>query len=343
MTTALDTAPKGKSLRALGVDAKTGRLMHNVEVFNVQRLLHVNAKNTHASPTPVLDGNRLFVHFGSYGTACLDADTGKALWRNDELRCDHQEGPGSSPIVHENLLILNFDGRDVQYVAALDKLTGQIAWKTARSGKMSDNGDMRKAFCTPLIVKSQGRDVLVSPGAHHVWAYDPRTGKELWSVGTAPGFSTVPRPVFGHGLVYLSTGYFNPNLLAIRLDGSGDVTATHIAWKHTKRVPANSSPLLVGDELYFVADNGFATCLDARTGEEIWVQRLSGAFSSSPLAAEGRIYIGSEDGKVFVFQSGRTFKLLATNELPGRVMASPAVLGKALFIRTDSAIYRFEK
>lgn len=343
LTTAVDTPTKGKSLRALGIDVTTGRVRSDVEVFAVQRLLNVNAKNTHASPTPVLDGKRLYVLFGSYGAACLDTDTGKVLWRNEEQKCDHQEGPGSSPVLHGDRLIFHCDGRDVQYVVALDKATGKVVWKTARSGKMADVGDMRKAFATPLIVNVNGDDVLISPGAFHVWAYDPRTGKELWRLTTAPGFSTVPRPVFGHGLVYLSTGYFTPHLLAIRPDGRGDVTATHVTWRHAKRVPANASPLLIGEELYLISDNGFMTCLNARTGAEIWVQRLGGSFSSSPIAVEGRIYVGSEEGKVHVLQAGQVFKPLATNQLAGRLMASPAVLGKALYLRTDQALYRFEK
>jgi outer membrane protein assembly factor BamB len=350
MTTALDAdSPKGngqapgKSLRALGVAVKTGRLVHDVEVFRAQRPLPVNARNSHASPTPVLDGERVYVHFGSYGTACLDAATAKVLWRDTEHPCNHSEGPGSSPVLYDNLLIFHCDGIDVQYVVALDKFTGRVVWKTDRSGKLSDSPQERKAFCTPLVVKVADRDVLVSPGAFHVWAYDPRTGKELWRVRTAPYFSTVPRPVFGHGLVYLSPGYFRPNFLAIRPDGTGDVTETHVAWKYPRRVPTNPSPLLVGEELYLFADNSFATCLNARTGEELWVQRLGGNFWSSPLYVDGRIYAASEEGKIYVLQPGRQYKLLATNEVKGRVMASPAVVDGALFFRTDQALYRFEK
>jgi outer membrane protein assembly factor BamB len=226
---------------------------------------------------------------------------------------------------------------------ALDKITGRIAWKTDRSGKMSNEPQERKAFCTPLVVRMADRDVLVSPGAFHVWAYDPRTGKELWRVRTAPYFSTVPRPVFGHGLVYLSPGYFRPPLLAVRPDGTGDVTESHVAWRYTGRVPTNPSPLLVGDELYLFADTGFATCLDARTGKELWAQRLRGNFWSSPLSVDGKIYVGSEEGKVYVLQPGRQYKLLATNQLKGRILASPAVVDGALYIRTDEALYRFEQ
>lgn len=350
MTTALDAknpqgngqAP-GKSLRALAVEVKTGRLVHDVEVFHAQRSLPINARNSHASPTPVLDGERVYVHFGSYGTACLDGATARVLWRDTEHPCNHSEGPGSSPVLYDNLLIFHCDGIDVQYVVGLDKRTGRVAWKTNRSGKMSDEPQERKAFCTPLVVKVAERDVLVSPGAHHVWAYDPRTGKELWRVRTAPYFSTVPRPVFGHGLIYLSPGYFRPNLLAIRPDGMGDVTETHITWKYPRRVPTNPSPLLVGDELYLFADNGFATCLDARKGEEVWVQRLGGNFWSSPLAVAGKIFMGSEEGKVYVLEAGRQYKLLAANQLKGRIMASPAVVDGALFLRTDQALYRFQK
>jgi outer membrane protein assembly factor BamB len=344
MTTALDAKPAGKSLHALGVDLKTGRLVHDIKVFQAKRSLPINTNNSHASPTPVLDGQRVYVHFGSYGTACLDAHTGQVLWRNTEQQCDHSEGPGSSPVLYDDLLIFPCDGIDVQFVVALDKLKGQVVWKTNRSGKMSGAPQERKAFCTPLVVKTAaGRNILVSPGAFHVWAYEPRTGKEIWRVTTAPCFSTVPRPVAGHGLVYLSTGYFRLSMLALRPDGSGDVTASHQAWKYSKRVPANPSPLLVGAELYMFSDNGFVTCLDALTGAEVWSQRLGGTFWSSPLSVDGRIYIGSEEGKIYVLQPGREYKLLAVNQLDGRLMASPAVADNALFFRTDKGLYRFQK
>ena len=342
MTTALDAAP-GQSLRALCVDVATGKLLRDVEVFHASQALTLNNKNSHASPTPVLDGDRLYVHFGSYGTACLNSKTGQVVWRDTEQHCDHKEGPGSSPVLYENLLIVHFDGMDVQYVVAFDKDSGRVAWKTDRSGKIAENPEQRKAYGTPLVVPVGGRDVLVSPGAFHVWGYDPRTGRELWNITTEPGFSTVPRPVFGNGLVYLSTGYMRPALWAIRPNGHGNVTDSHVVWKFPKQAPANPSPLLVGEQLYMFADKGVATCLDARKGEEIWTQRIGGNFSSSPLLADGRIYIGSEEGLVHVLQPGREYKSLAINELDGRIMASPAVLGHALYLRTDKALYRFEK
>jgi outer membrane protein assembly factor BamB len=343
VTTALDAPPAGKSLRALAVDVQTGQVRHDVEVFRVDKPLAADRKNSHASPSPLLDGPRVYVHFGSYGTACLDTHDSKVIWRSTEHRCDHQVGPGGSPVLYEDLLIVPCDGTDVQFVAALDKLSGRTVWKTTRTGRMSDLPSERKSFCTPLVVKVAGRDLLISPGAFHIWAYEPRTGKEVWRLTIAPGFSTVPRPVYGHGLLYLCTGYWRPGLLAVRPDGTGDITATHVAWKFGKRVPTTPSPLLVGEELYLFADDGFATCLDARTGMEVWVQRLGGKFWSSPVLVEGRIFIANEDGKVFVLQPGRQYKQLAVNELEGQLMASPAVVSGALFLRTDQALYCFAK
>ena len=307
-----------------------------------RRALPLNAKNSHASPTPVLDGERVYVHFGSYGTACLDAATAKLIWPTTEHRCNHSEGPGSSPVLFDNLLIFHCDGIDVQYVVALDKLTGRVAWKTTRSGKMSDQPQERKAFCTPLVVKLADHDVLVSPGAFHVWGYEPRTGKELWRVRTAPFFSTVPHRCSDMAWSTSALATIARTCWRLRPDGTGDVTETHVDWKYPRRVPTNPSPLLVGDRLYLFADSGFATCLNARTGQEVWTQRLGGSLWSSPVHVAGRIYVGSEEGKIYVLQPGRQYKLLATNEIKGRIMASPAVVDGALFFRTEQALYRFE-
>lgn len=332
----------GRSLRAVGVEVATGKLVHNIEVFRVQQPLHVNAKNSHASPTPVLEADRLYVHFGTLGTACLDTTTGKILWTNQELRLDHKEGPGSSPILCAELLVVNCDGADVQFVAALDKRTGRLAWKTARSGARHPNPDFRKAFSTPLLIPVDGQEQLVSVGADRASAYEPATGKEIWWVDYN-GFSNVPRPVFGHGLVYLCTGYFKPELWAVRPGGKGNVSADRVAWRETRQVPTNPSPLLVEEILYTVSDAGIVTARSALTGRELWSQRLGGPVAASPLFADGRIYIGEESGQTSVLRPGTKYELLARNTLDGRVQASPAVEGRALFLRTDRFLYCLEE
>ena len=338
MTAALEN---GLSFHALCVEKNSGKLLHDVEVFRREKAMVIQNKNSHASPSPVIEEGRVWVNFGTTGTACLDTGTGKILWRSTELQLDHLVGPGSSPVLYQNLLILTCDGADLQYMAALDKLTGKLVWKTPRSGKLRVNPDVKKSFCTPLITPVEGRDQLISPGADWVYGYEPLTGKEIWRIGFT-GFSLVPRPVVGHGLVFICTGFARAQLLALRLGAHGDATATHIAWKHAEKMPLKPSLLLVGDELYAVSDTSTASCFDAKTGTLLWEQRLGGNFSASPILADGKIYFFSEEGKASIVAPGREFKLLTTNELGERIMASPAISGNAMFLRTDKALYRIE-
>jgi outer membrane protein assembly factor BamB len=338
LTTALD---EGKSLRAVCIAARTGKLMHDVEVFRPQRPPPVNAKNSYASPTPVIEKDRLWVHFGTHGTACLNTENGAVLWRNEDLRLDHKEGPGSSPIVCGQFLIVNCDGIDVQYVVALDKGTGRVAWKADRTGANNPNPDFRKAFSTPLAIDVGGRQQIISIGADRAYAYDPLDGRELWWVDI-PGFSNVPRPILGNGLVYIATGYLKPQLWAICPDGNGDVSGTHVAWRAKNQAPANPSPVLVGDLLFMVSDQGVATCLDARSGQELGKARLGGNYSASPVAADGRIYFFSEGGEGIVVAADKSLKILARNRLEGRILASPAVVNHGLLVRTETHLYRIE-
>ncbi len=339
LTTAAD---EGRSLRALCIHATTGRIIHDIEVFRLDNPPPINAKNSYASPTPIVDVGQVFVHFGTFGTACLDAQSGKILWKNRELRLDHKEGPGGSPALCGELLIMICDGIDVQYVAALDRRSGSLRWKTDRSGPVNEDFDQRKAYSTPLLIDVNGQPQAVCVGADRVIAYDPATGAERWWA-FFDGYSTVPRPVHGHGLVYFSTGYNSPELWAIRADSVGNVTESGVVWRYMKQMPTNPSPILVGSEIYVVSDRGVATCLDALTGRDIWVARLGGNYSASPIHAAGRIYFFSEDGETHVVRSGTQYELLATNQLDGQFMASPAVVGQALILRTDTHLYRIEQ
>ncbi|MFM7207351.1 MAG: PQQ-binding-like beta-propeller repeat protein [Planctomycetaceae bacterium] len=331
------------SLRALAVDRGSGTLVHDVELFSINDPQPIHALNSYASPSPVLADGRLWCHFGDYGTACVDTATGKILWKNRLLRLDHMNGPGSTPILHNGLLIVHCDGCDVQEVAALDATTGRVVWKTPRSGPLRDNPDLKKAYATPIIVRQGGHDVLVSPGADWLYGYDPATGAELWRMSYGElGFSVVPRPVLGHGLLFMSTSFNQPRLLAVTLAADG--RGAEIAWQEKKGAPSMPSPLIAGDRLFMVSDKGVATFLDARTGSSAATLRLGGNFSSSPLSAAGRIYVGNRDGDTFVIDPGSSPDdapvLLATNHLDGRIFATPAVVGDSLYIRTDTAIYR---
>ncbi len=321
---------RDQSLRAICLSRDTGSILQNVEVFRLKSPSRVNSKNSYASPSPVLDGDRVYLHFGAFGTACI-TETGEVVWKT-RLEYDNGEhGPGASPVLYDDLLIVACDGRDVQYLAALDKMTGKIRWKRNREGY--------QAYATPLIVRAPGGDQVISPGAFRTVAYEPRTGKEIWQVRYGDGFSNVPRPVYGNGLVYLCTGFQQPSLLAVRTDGRGDVTRSHIAWSLTRGAPLTPSPLLVGDELYLISDNGIASCVDARSGKEHWRVRMDGNFSASPLYGDGRIYFLSEEGESTVIAPGRQYKLLATNRLEGQTLASMAVSGDSIFIRTRTHIY----
>jgi outer membrane protein assembly factor BamB len=339
MQTALD---EGKSLRAVCVERDSGKILHDVEVFYIANPERKHAFNSYASPTPAIENGRVYISYGMYGVACLDTATGRILWKNMELKHDHDKnGPGSSPILYKDLLILNCDGTELRYVAAIDKKTGKTAWKTDRSNTINKAGEFKKAYQTPLIIRVHGRDQLVSMGAFRVSGYEPLTGKEIWWVDI-PGFSNVPRPVFGHGLVYISTGFGKPELWAIRPDGYGDVTKTHAAWKVMKQVSAKPSPLLIGEQFYMISDNGIATCLDAKTGKEIWSERIPGAYSASPIYADGRIFAPNEQGQTIVLQPGPKFQVAATNVLDDGFMSSPAVAGKAFYLRTKKHLYRIE-
>jgi outer membrane protein assembly factor BamB len=328
---------EGRSLRLVCLDAETGREVYDVEALRQESPQRVHTKNSHASPTPVVEGDRLYVHFGAAGTACLSID-GKVIWRN-QLEYNMVHGPGGSPVLHEGLLYLNCDGGDVQFVVALEAATGEIRWKSDRP----ENPSKTFAFSTPLVIEGNGEKQLVSAGAGSVVSYDPRTGDEIWRVEYPGGYSTVPKPVFGHGMVYLSTGYDRPSLLAIRADGQGNVTDTHVAWAVSRNAPLNPSPLLVGDELYLVSDRGVAACVDARSGEQHWQERLGGNFSASPVFGAGKIYLLNETGETTVIAPGREYQELAVNQLPGRTLATPALCEGALFLRTDGGVYRINE
>ncbi len=325
-------------LRAVCVDRDTGSIVHDVLLFTEGEPQWVHELNSYASPSPVIEDGRLYCHFGTFGTACVDTAKGEVLWKNTTLHIMHENGPGSSPVLWRNLLIFHLDGSDVQYLVALDKATGKLVWKTDRSGKMNDNPQLKKSYGTPLIVETRGKTELISPAADWLYAYDPGSGRELWKVPYGKlGFSISPRPVVGHGMIFMSTAFMKPEIIAVRHDGAA---TPDIAWRYAKGAPNMPSPLLVGDELYFVSDGGFLTCLDAKTGAENYRERLGGDYSSSPIFADGKIYIGSRTGLVTVFKPGKKFEVLGKNQLPGKIMATPAAVDGALFIRTDSALYR---
>jgi outer membrane protein assembly factor BamB len=331
VTTAVEQ--KGVSLRALAFDVQTGRELVNVEVFHLRSGNPINPKNSRASPTPIVEGDRVYVHFGADGTAALSSTTGEVLWKA-RFPYESQHGTGGSPVLHGDLLIFSCDGGDSAFVVALDKRTGKVKWKTWRRQPWD------QAYSTPLVIRAAGREQIVSVGAYRAVAYDPESGKEIWRVSYDDGFSNVPRPVFGHGLVYIATGFQQPSLIAVRPDGSGDVTRTHVAWILKRAAPLTPSPLLVDDELYTVSDTGIASCLDAKSGAIHWQQRLGASFSASPVFGDGRIYFLAEQGVATVLAPGKAYRKLATSTLDGATLASMAISGGSIFVRTDTHLYR---
>jgi outer membrane protein assembly factor BamB len=332
ITTAVSES-RSASLRLLSFDVETGRELANIEVFRLANANLKNAKNSHASPTPILDGDRVYVHFGGDGTAAIDAASGAIIWKA-QFSYASQHGSGGSPTLYRDLLIFSGDGHYEAWGIALDTKTGKVRWKTERRKPFD------QAYTTPLVIAVNGRDQLISVGAYRTTAYDPLTGQEIWFVRYDDGFSNVPRPVFAHGLVFIATGFQQPALLAVRADGRADVTGTHVAWTLTRGAPYTPSPIVVGDELYVISDLGVLTCVDARTGKLHYQQRLGGNYSASPIFADGRIYFLSEEGVSTIVAPGTTFQRLATSELNGATLASMAVAHTSIFIRSLTHLYR---
>ena len=348
LTTATE---EGNDYFVLCVDAKTGKIKFNEKVFHTDKPEPLgNDVNCYATPSPVIEPGRVYIHFGSYGTACLDTKTAKVLWKRTDLPCRHYRGPASSPILFENLLILTMDGVDVQYHVALDKKTGKTVWKTDRSiawndedvpGQMAKDGDLRKAHSTPIIVNAAGKLQMLSVGAKAGYSYDPKTGKELWRVAY-PDWSVAPRPLYRDGLAYFVTGLVKAELLAIKCDGSGDVADTHVKWRLRTHVGKTASPILVDDLLYMVADESFVSCVEADTGKVVWSERIGGSYAASPIYSDGHLYFCDKEGTTTILKPGRTFEVVAKNTLANGCMASQAVSDHALFLRSKKDLYRIE-
>ena len=326
-------------LIALEVDLATGELLRTIQLFTVDEPPPIHNVNSYASPTPVLADGRLLCHFGTFGAACVDVKSGEVTWRRT-LEIDHMVGPGSSPVVVGDVMILTCDGADKQFIAGLDVKTGEPRWQVDRPPLREENPDMRKSFCTPLVFDYAGRQQAVIPGAQWFISYDPATGDEIWRVDHGSGFSNVPRPVFDGERVYLCTGFGKPQLWAVRANGAGDVSDTHVDWRQKQQIPAMSSPVVSDGRIYVISDGGVASCFDTTNGEMIWRERIPGKYSASPLLADGRIYFCSQEGRTTVVADAAEYEELASNQLDGMHLASPAVTGEDLILRTDSHLYR---
>lgn len=331
-------------LKVVCLNLESGEIESTIDLFTIKDPPLIHSLNSFASPTAVMDEQRVYFHFGSFGTAAVDRKTKELVWQTQEFPLEHQTGPGSSPLLHDGLLILNCDGCDMQYVLALDTETGKQVWRTERSGKLHENPMFKKAFSTPMVVNRGGADQLISAGANWLYAYEPTTGEELWKLSYGKlGFSNVARPIMKDDMMYVCTCYGGSKLMAIDFSGGDPVTEANVKWTHEKQVPNMPSPIEVDNSIYFVNDKGIASCLDATTGEQLWRDRLDGEFSSSPLLADGKIYFANQDGELIVVKPNKEeLEVLARNQLDSQIMASPAAIGDALYVRTSKSLYRFQ-
>lgn len=337
---------RGQVLYAVCIDLKTGRVLHDVEVFQPEKPQRVHQRNSYATPSAVVEEGFVYVHYGTHGTACLNTKTGEIVWRRDDLHCNHLQGPVSSPILYEDLLIIPLEGTDVQFVVALDKTTGKQVWRYDRPRDLYDGIEPAyklKSYYTPVIVEVNGQPQLINSGAMLVTGHEPRTGNELWRVIYRDD-NPVSRVVSGQGLLFINSGGEpgNSHILAVRQGGVGDITDSHVAWTMTEDTPSESSPVLVGDLFYTLTDKGVLKCTQAQTGETVWTERLDGDFGASLLHADGRIYISNKEGKTTVIKPGRTFEVLAVNQLDAFLGASPAVAGQSLLLRSKTHLYRIQ-
>ena len=345
----------GNELFALCVDRESGKVLHDLKVFTDPNPNPIFKRfNTYASPTPVIEQGRVYITFGAAGTACLDTSNGQKIWERNDIKINHWRGAGSSIFIDGNLLFLNFDGADDQFIVCLDKNTGQNVWRKQRSvdykdidpgtGKPKESGDFRKAFSTCRIIEVEGRRLLISVGAKATYAYVPTSGDEIWRLDHHDWHSAGATPVFGHGLLFIAPGFPKGGLLAVNPGGSGVLPPENVVWKVTKNAPNKPSPILVDDLLYVVDDKGIASCFEAGTGKELWSERIKGNFSAAPVAGDGKIYFFSEGGITTILAPGRAFKKIGENKLDDKgVMASPAVSGNSIFIRADKHLYRIEE
>ncbi len=345
MTTASN---RGKEMFAVCTDLNSGRILFNEKVFEPDTTYRIHAVNSYATPTPCIEKDFVYVHFGRYGTACLNTRNGKIVWKRTDLQCEHVQGPGSSPMIHNEKLILHLEGTDVQYIIALDKKTGETIWKTERPAEcyesLAEIG--KKAYITPIVVNVNGRELLISNGSAVCIAYDVETGKEVWRIVQGED-STISMPFIFDDIVYFFTSFVTPEsggryceLLAIDPDGEGDIQDSNVLWRKSFP-PLQLLTPVAKDELIYLADTrGNFFCLDAYSGNEIWTEKRRGKFNSSPVAASGYIYFNSTLGETIVFKEGKKLEHVAENKLDGEVWATPAFVNGAILLRTSKYLYK---
>lgn len=338
ITSSSEQGDGGQQLQLVCMDAANGKELFAKTIFaQPNDAPKIHNKNSHASPSPLINQGRIYVHFGHQGTACTDLD-GNLIWQNQKNAYPPTHGNGGSPIVADGKLVLTCDGGDRPCTLALDLATGNEVWRTARDV----DAERTFSFCTPQLIQVNGQSQIISPGSNIVQALSPADGSVIWFM-RYDGYSVVPRPIYADGTVFVCTGYNTPKLLAIDASGKGDVTKTHLKWSYGTSVPATPSILKVGDQIVMASDNGIASGIDMRTGKEVWRKRLGGNYSASPLATGDRVYFQSESGESLVLKVGQTAEEISRNKLPGRIFASYSVIDRDLLVRSEEGIYRIGK
>ena len=322
-------------LELISIDFITGGIIWRKELFNYSKPPRIHRKNSYASPTPFYENDCIYVHFGSLGTACVTIN-GDLIWKT-RLNYLPVHGSGASPVIIQDLLLLSTDGAENPCLVALNKKNGEIKWKAMRDSNAKKNF----SFCTPLVIEVNGEIQIISPASDYVFAYD-LNGTQLWKFNYPNGYSVVPRPVFEQGIIYISSGYDSPVLYAISCGGRGDITKKNLVWKTRKGAPRNSSVVVIDGLLFMAADNGVVSCLDAKTGELYWMERVAGSCSPSLIHAEGKIILCDEMAKTFIFEAKKSYRLLAQNDLEDQMLASPIVFKNSLLLRTENALWRID-
>ncbi len=344
MTTATED---GKEMFAVCVDLNSGTVVYDIMLFTPDSIYRKHEINSYATPTPCIEQDRVYVHFGRYGTACLSTVDASVIWKRNDIECVHVQGPGSSPIIYKDLLILHLEGTDRQLMTALNKFTGETVWEAERPSDVYDKLKPigKKAYITPIIINVKGKDVMISNGSAMCAAYDPMTGTEIWRIVRGED-STIAMPFTENGIIYFHTGFITSDennryveLMAVNPDGGGEIEHTNVHWSIETPILQLSTPVIKDGLIYNVDTKNIMMCLDANTGETIWSKRLRGKYNSSPVIAAGHVYFSSTNGETTVVREGRELNIVSENKLEGEIWTTPAVVNNSLLIRTSEFLY----
>jgi outer membrane protein assembly factor BamB len=342
--------PDGKELYAVCTDFQTGKIIYDIKVFTPDEVEGKHSLNTYASPTACIEKGFVYVHYGSMGTACINTTNGSIVWKRNDFKCKHVQGPASSPVIYKNLLILHFEGVDVRYIVALDKSNGKIIWRSDRPTEPYEPLTRigRKAYITPLIINVKGRDMLISNGSAVCIAYDPNNGREIWRVVDGAE-STIAMPFAENGVMFWYTGFTEDGngkkfteLLSVNPDGNGDITRTNVIWKKREELSRNQclTPVIKDGLIYTVNTRNTMMCIDAATGEEVWSTHVTSNYDASPIYVNGNILFFSVKGEVLILKAGRKYDVVAKNQMDSGIWATPAILRNSVILRTQKYLYR---